>query len=147
MDILQKHLKKDYVHMRLWTRLSGSSIIIAWASYKFQIPGMTRNKTFGSDAWHWLGSEKPPPTLMILVGFPSTRMFSTMAAVSSSQETPEEEMEDEAIVPTNPGWITQCTHNKEIKWRISFENIWACTPSFSGGDIWKSSHPLVRLLH
>ena len=23
MDILQKHLKKDHVHMRLWTRLYG----------------------------------------------------------------------------------------------------------------------------
>ena len=26
VDILQKHLKKDHVHMRLWTRFYGSFI-------------------------------------------------------------------------------------------------------------------------
>ena len=38
VDALQKHFKKDHVHMRLWTRLYGTSLPLGSPAIPWQLP-------------------------------------------------------------------------------------------------------------
>ena len=49
VDILQKHFKKDHVHMRLWTRLYG----ILYHSL-FPVNSASRSATFAKGGCHIL---------------------------------------------------------------------------------------------